>query len=99
MTTTRINHTGHAHANTTAARTACRKAAAKFVAATTPMILAAKVGAGKAIHAAERGTYGDGTIGTRCGTGAMTTVKGIGDVELDSITCKACINKHGQAHG
>jgi hypothetical protein len=26
MTTTRIDHTGHPHANTTAARTACRKA-------------------------------------------------------------------------
>jgi hypothetical protein len=26
MTTTRINHTGHDHPNTTAARTACRKA-------------------------------------------------------------------------
>jgi hypothetical protein len=26
MTNTRINHTGHDHANTTAARTACRKA-------------------------------------------------------------------------
>lgn len=28
MTNTRINHTGHAHANTTAARTACRKSMA-----------------------------------------------------------------------
>ncbi len=29
MTTTRIDHTGHAHANTTAARTACRNAMSK----------------------------------------------------------------------
>lgn len=32
MTTTRTNHTGHDHPNTTAARTACRKATAGLLA-------------------------------------------------------------------
>ena len=62
MTTTRINHTGHNHPNTTSARTACRKAT------TAPVFHLVAVGKGKMAHAAFIGHDGAVT-GTRCGAG------------------------------
>lgn len=94
MTTTRINHTGHAHPSTTAARTACRKAmkATPAPVVTVPTCL---VGMGRAVH---RAVMNDDTlIGARCGAGLKRDgsdsnyIKN-GNLPISSITChaKAC---------
>jgi hypothetical protein len=99
MTTTRISHTGHNHPNTTAARTACRKA----MKATKATVVGVTVGKGKAIHIAEANM--DDTIwGVRCGAGATrvgnaSTWTSLGRIDLDQVTCRSCNAKHGQAHG
>jgi len=98
MTTTRISHTGHNHPNTTAARTACRKA----LKATRPTVVGVKVGNGKAIHIAEANI--DDTIwGIRCGAGVTkvstaSAWKSLGRIDLADVTCKSCNAKYGQAH-
>lgn len=63
MTTTRIDHTGHNHPSTTAARTACRKAI-KATPVTTKLAL---VGNGKFTH---HPVMADDTlVGVSCGQG------------------------------
>jgi len=92
MTTTRINHTGHAHANTTAARTACRKAASVKI--ETYAICA--VGNGKQTHIAVLGH--DGTlIGAKCGAGLQrgvrkaSSVRRLADLPIGSVVgCHRC---------
>lgn len=67
MTTTRINHTGHAHASTTAARTACRKAM-KVTTVELPGVPVCVVGNGRVVHLAVIADNG-GLMGARCGAG------------------------------
>lgn len=92
MTTTRINHTGHDHPNTTTARTACRKAMKAPVATLYPT---AVVGKGKAVHLALIST-GDNLYGVRCGAGMGRGVKAdsalryTGHQAIDAVTCKGC---------
>lgn len=62
MTTTRINHTGHNHPSTTAARTACRAAMATT---TEPTYVVGRIGVGTSIH---RLTDAQAN-GAWCGTG------------------------------
>jgi hypothetical protein len=89
MTTTRISHTGHNHPNTTAARTACRKA---MKATKVGSLELAIVGNGKAVH------YIDKAVGTtRCGKTPNAIPAGFG--EITDVTCKGCRSKYGQAHG
>jgi hypothetical protein len=100
MTTTRINHTGHNHPNTTAARTACRKALkATATKATLPL---AKVGKGNAQHWAE---LWDGKLSSvRCGAGLGRGVKKnsplirLEDGTIDDVTCTKCKSFYGIAH-
>lgn len=102
MTTTRINHTGHNHPNTTAARTACRKAL-RTAPVEVPTYAAALVGKGKALHLAFLGHDG-ALIGTRCGAGMGRGVKknspyyAAGSVPLADITCRGCSSRFGIAH-
>lgn len=88
MTTTRINHTGHNHPNTTAARTACRKA---MKATPVGNLQLAVVGNGVRVHYVDMAT-GD----TRCGKiQPVYTMMG----DIDAVDCKGCRNKFGQSHG
>lgn len=98
MTTTRINHRAHDHANTVAARTACRKSMAKFRAEIAEAVTAAKatleiatVGNGTRFH------YIDKAVGTtRCGKDQPVFVR---MDSIDAVDCKGCRSKYGQAHG
>lgn len=91
MTTTRINHTGHDHPSTTAARTACRKAMKAAVPTTFPT---AWVGAGKALHLAV--IDNDGHIyGVRCGAGLTrrggdSAYRAGNNLPLADVTCTKC---------
>lgn len=93
MTTTRINHTGHNHPNTTAARTLCRKA---FRTETVPSITVplATVGNGKASHVAELDN--GQVIGVRCGAGLGRGVRGNSTFRfmdlgaIEDVTCTKC---------
>lgn len=90
MTTTRINHTGHNHSNTTAARTACRKAM-KANTPTKATVELATVGNGTRHH------YIDPATGaTRCGKDQPVWVR---TDTIDAVDCKGCRSKYGQAHG
>ena len=88
MTTTRINHTGHNHPNTTAARTACRKTMK-----TAPIgdLQLATIGNGMRLHYVDMAV-----MTTRCGKvqPVFTRMGTIADVD-----CKGCRSKYGQAHG
>jgi hypothetical protein len=88
MTTTRINHTGHNHPNTTAARTACRKAMKTPVELPTRVV----VGNGKAIHKAVLAEDGM-VIGARCGAGLQRGVRKASSyraIKTDAMTCDRC---------
>lgn len=98
MTTTRINHRAHDHANTLAARTACRKQMAKFRAEIADAVAAAKntlelatVGNGMRLH------YIDKAVNTtRCGK-VQPVFARMGSIT--DVDCKGCRSKYGQAHG
>lgn len=100
MTTTRINHTGHNHPNTTAARTACRKA--MKATATKPSHPLAQVGRGKVVHTAE--LYDGRVIGVWCGAGLGRGVKKnspiyrLADGTIEDVTCGTCRSHYGVAH-
>jgi hypothetical protein len=94
MTTTRINHTGHDHPSTTAARTACRNA----MNATPVLVPACLVGKGDALHFAVLSDDGQ-LIGARCGAGlqrgrrAASTITRVKNVPASDIDCGRCM-KH-----
>ncbi len=87
-----INHKANCtHAQTPAARKACRKVA-KVAAPKVATVRLATVGNGKAIHMLEsHGEY------TRCGKDQNINPGAYGPIT--AITCKSCINKYGHAHG
>lgn len=93
MTTTRINHTGHNHPNTTAARTACRKATKAIV--ELPGIPVCAVGNGRQIHNAVLGAD-DMLIGAKCGAGLTrngrdSNVRRLADLPAGSVvSCHRC---------
>lgn len=85
--TTRINHTGHNHPNTTAARTACRKA----IRENTPTggFRLASIGNGTRLHYIDYGTT------TRCGKEKAVFIR---YGTLNEVTCKGCESRYGLAH-
>lgn len=88
MTTTRINHTGHNHPNTTAARTACRKAIKATVNATPIRVT---VGKGKAVHKAV--LNGDVVVAAACGAGMQRgrrKASALRAIRTDAMTCDRC---------
>lgn len=85
MTTTRINHTGHNHPNTTAARTACRKGNTALV-----LVPAGMVGKGKSIH---RLVLAGSAPYANCGAGLGRpgdVSRSVKDLPMSSITCGRC---------
>jgi hypothetical protein len=91
MTTTRINHTGHDHANTTTARTACRKAMAATPAPVFHMVV---VGNGKVRHTAYLGHDGV-VLGARCGAGLGRGVRKNSPLtawisDVNDVNCNRC---------
>ncbi|MET0416566.1 MAG: hypothetical protein ABW022_11165 [Actinoplanes sp.] len=93
MTTTRIDHTGHNHLSTTAARTACRKAMKATPAPVTTRTVVL-VGKGKFTH---EGVFAaDDLVAARCGAGmqrgrrrasTLTAIK----VPVDTVvSCHRC---------
>jgi hypothetical protein len=92
MTTTRISHTGHNHPNTTAARTACRKAIKATPVTPAPLPLRVIVGKGKAVHAAV--IAADGTaIGAACGAGlqrGLRATSSLRSIRTAGMTCDRC---------
>jgi len=86
-----INHKANCvHAQTPAARKACRKAAKSAPVVKVPTVNTGRVGKGKATHMIE----GHGQL-TRCGISTFTV---IGEAPLTSVTCKSCAAKYGHAH-
>lgn len=101
MTTTRIDHTGHNHPKTTAARTACRKAMKNAAPAVT-LYPVATVGKGNALHLA---LLDNGTVyAVRCGAGLGRGVRKNSpivrreDSPMADVTCRGCTSRHGLAH-
>lgn len=93
MTTTRINHTGHDHANTTAARTACRKALATTT-ASAPVFTLVAVGNGKVRHAANLAHDGQ-VLGARCGAGLQRGLRAQSTFtswtsDINDVNCNRC---------
>lgn len=94
MTTTRIDHTGHNHPSTTAARTACRKA----MKATTPVLHpTCVVGRSTVRHLA---IIADGTlVAADCGAGMGRGVRKNSplyrqaDAAASEIGCTKCAKK------
>lgn len=89
MTTTRINHTNHDHANTTAARTACRK---EMKTATVEVPVRVVVGRGKAVHAAVLDHTGS-VVAAKCGAGMQRGIRRASDlraVRTTEMTCDRC---------
>lgn len=91
MTTTRIDHTGHNHPRTTAARTACRKAMK------VETVAIATVGRGAATHLAVM--VDDRLIGVRCGAGLQRGRRAASSYALvtnmntlSDVTCGRCLN-------
>lgn len=96
MTTTRINHTGHAHANTTAARTACRKSLghlagtvfAPVAPVEVPMFTLGVVGRGKVRHSV---LVVDGNvIGVKCGADKGRSDISTWTCEINDVNCHRC---------
>jgi hypothetical protein len=89
MTTTRIDHTGHAHPSTTAARTECRKA----MKATPATRTACVVGNGKMVHEAVLGH--DGTlIAARCGAGMQRGIRKASALTRVEIAADSTVSCH-----
>jgi hypothetical protein len=86
MTTTRINHTDHNHPNTTAARTACRKAM-KNTPEVTPEPRNVVAMAGGKVHAPN--TFVDG-IYPLCRNGSMSTRNTKYRVTDAPVSCRNC---------
>lgn len=91
---TRINHTGHDHPNTTAARTACRKAMKS-----APTYTLVSTRGSRVTHAAEGAPDARGYYIIDCGSGLNTVGthrsamyrKAVGATEL---TCRKCVARH-----
>ena len=79
MTTTRINHTGHNHPNTTAARTACRKALATVV--LPPNVVGVR---GGKVHLGNADTF------PVCRTGGQDSGRTRYMETTAAVTCKGC---------
>jgi hypothetical protein len=92
MTTTRIDHTGHNHPSTTAARTACRKAMKKVA-----TVARGTIGSSRVVHMLEV-NMSDVAYDVRCGKD-IARVARVDDGPVDTVTCKSCRAKYGHAHG
>lgn len=96
MNTTRINHTGHNHPSTTAARTACRKAmkATPPAEILIPTFMLVVVGKGKVRHAANLGHDGK-VLGARCGAGLQRGMRAASSFtfwasDVNDVNCNRC---------
>jgi hypothetical protein len=79
MTTTRINHTGHNHPSTTAARTACRKA--------TPIVASPSNVVGVRGGKVHLGTADEFPV---CRTGGQDSGRTHYRTTDAAVTCKGC---------
>lgn len=93
MTTTRINHTGHNHSSTTAARTACRKA--MKATPVVELVPVCHVGKGNTTHRLVV-TDANVTVGAHCGAGlqrgrrAASPIHRLADAPATDINCGRC---------
>jgi hypothetical protein len=93
MNTTRIDHTGHNHPSTTAARTACRKALA--AGPTVELVPVCHIGRSSTTHALVVTDTGV-TVGARCGAGlqrgrrAPSAIYRAADAPVATIDCGRC---------
>jgi hypothetical protein len=92
MTTTRIDHTGHNHPSTTAARTACRKALAATP-VVAPVFHLVAIGNGKVRHQAVMAD--DTCVGARCGAGLQRGLRKASTMthytsDVDDVNCNRC---------
>jgi hypothetical protein len=87
MTTTRINHTGHDHPNTTAARTACRTALRKMAETPAPVVRNVISVKGGAVHAPN--AFVDGAF-PLCRNGSMSNLGTRYRLTDAPVSCRNC---------